>query len=111
SHRALLQQAQAVPPRRNPIRQAPRQLHGIRQTRSYRNMAQIVKSSLRPNAFAIAWRTCQGGETMRIRSFLTAAALAALFVLPASAETRTFVDDVGRTVELELPIERAVVFN
>jgi len=48
---------------------------------------------------------------MLIRSFVVAAGLTVLAILPASAQTRTFVDDAGRTVELELPIERAVVFN
>ena len=42
-HRALLQQAQTVPARRDAIRQAARQLHGLRQTRRHRHLAQIVK--------------------------------------------------------------------
>jgi len=36
---------QTVQARRHPIRQAARQLHGLRQTRRYRHLAQIVKSS------------------------------------------------------------------
>jgi transposase len=34
--------------RRDAIRQAARQLHGLRQTRRYRNLARIVKTSPRP---------------------------------------------------------------
>lgn len=48
---------------------------------------------------------------MSLKSFLAAIGLSVLALAPALAETRTFVDDAGRTVELELPIERAVVFN
>lgn len=58
SDRTLLQQTQAVPPRRHPLRQVPRQLHGLRQTCRHRCLAQIVKSSLRPNIKCVMAGTC-----------------------------------------------------
>lgn len=47
---------------------------------------------------------------MKLKGFLPAFALvASLGIHPAFAET--FLDDAGRTVEIDVPVERAVVFN
>lgn len=48
---------------------------------------------------------------MSLKSCLAAIGLSLLAITPSFAETRTLIDDAGREVVLDLPIERAVVFN
>ena len=52
-HRGLLQQAEHFRCLATRYDVSPRQLHGLRQNRRYRYLAQIVKLSLRPRAFQL----------------------------------------------------------
>jgi transposase len=51
--------------RRHPLRQAPRQLHGLRQTRRHRHLAQIVKCSPRPRGASSCYSVVGVGRNGR----------------------------------------------
>lgn len=64
-YRGILCQTEAMATHRNPIWQAPPELHRLHQKRKHHAMAQMIKLSLQPRAFSIHWEPFRRSDFVR----------------------------------------------